>query len=297
MTTTRRIAASLLAALMAVLSAAAPFSASAEIIGYAVRSDGDDQLYQINLTTGVVTAVGPVGFEAVEGLSFQPGTGALFGWDEAADQLIRIDLATGAGTAVGPSGFMPMDVGLTFDAAGNLWLADEGSRSFWSVDVNSGAATLVGSTGREITALAAGNGLIYGIDDENNQLVTINTSKAAATVVGGLGINVGDTGMDFDPLGTLWGLEDDGRIFTINPATGFATPVHGASTARNDFEGLAIIIPEPASVLLALVAAGLFTVRRAARRCRQSTTTIRPIQTNSSSSQSVCLAPARNRAG
>ena len=33
---------------------------------YSVRSDGDDNLYRIDLGTGVATAVGPVGFDDVE---------------------------------------------------------------------------------------------------------------------------------------------------------------------------------------------------------------------------------------
>ena len=92
-------------------------------IGYSVNSDGDDNLYSIDLATGAYTKIGAVGFSDVEGLAFQPGTGTLFGYDDVTDKLITIDLTTGAGTAVGSAGVSGIiDVGITFDAAGNLFM-------------------------------------------------------------------------------------------------------------------------------------------------------------------------------
>jgi hypothetical protein len=48
-------------------------------IGWSVQSDGDDQLYRIDLATGTAVAVGAVGFSDVEGLSFDPISGVLYG--------------------------------------------------------------------------------------------------------------------------------------------------------------------------------------------------------------------------
>jgi hypothetical protein len=210
-------------------------------VGYSVQSDGDDQLYSIDLTTGTATAIGPVGFTDVEGLSFHPFTGVLYGVDDDTDQLITIDLDTGAGTAVGPLNVVFTDMGLTFDRSGRLWMSTDIPEDFYSINTDTGAATAIGNQGQDVTGLACSDyGIIYGLGgDGTDNLVTVNTATGVATSVGPL-INVSgvsDGGIDFDAIGTLWGLEDTGTIFTINPMTGEATVV---ATTLTGFEGFAI---------------------------------------------------------
>ena len=60
-----------------------------------------DQLITIDVLTGQGTAVGPLGFPDVEGLTIESGTGILFGTDGQTLDLITIDPLTGAGTRVG----------------------------------------------------------------------------------------------------------------------------------------------------------------------------------------------------
>lgn len=239
-------------------------------LAYSVRSDVDDQLYQIDMATGVATAIGPVGFTDVEGLAFDCA-GALYGVDDITDQLISINLATGAGTAIGPLGIggvgVENDFGLAFDFAGNAWLSTDVLvpamppvpavlGNFYSVNPATGAATLVGAQGRPVTGLAvSAGGVIYGLGgDQTNVLVTINPATGAATVVGPLGGAVSlfrDGGIDFDAGGTLWGLGDPGHttpispseIFTINTANGTATFVATVTLGGipiDGFENLAI---------------------------------------------------------
>jgi hypothetical protein len=206
--------------------------------GYSVRSDVDDNLYLINLSTGATTLIGPVGFGDVEALTAGPDA-FLYGVDDVTNQLIRIDPATGAGTAIGPLGVAITDMGLTFDAAGNLWMSVDAPQNFYSVNPASGAATLIGPQGQQVTALTASGNTIYGLGGDNtNNLVTINTTTGAATVVGllGGGISLSDGGLDFAADGTLYGIHDTGRLFTVNPATGAATA--GAVTLAG-FESLA----------------------------------------------------------
>jgi len=235
-----------------------PLPALAAPIAYAVRSDVDDQLYQIDLATGAATAIGLVGFNDVEGLAFDCA-GNLFGVDDVTDQLIAINLATGAGTAVGPLGIggvgLENDFGLAFDPGGNVWLSTDSPQNFYSINQVTGAATVIGAQGQPVTGLAASAaGLIYGLGgDLTNNLVILNTATGAATNVGPLGGAVSpllDGGLEFDIGGTLWGLGDPtpgtgnpGQIFTINITTGaatlVATPTIGGLPAGG-FEGLAI---------------------------------------------------------
>jgi len=252
------LAAALLAGLALTL-APAP-RASAAPIAYAVRSDVDDQLYQIDLATGVATAIGAVGFADVEGLTFNCASG-LYAVDDITDQLITIDPATGAGVAVGPLGIGGVgaenDFGLTFDTSGNLWLSTDAPGNLYSVNPATGAATLVGAMGQPVTGLAfnGSNGVLYGLGGETtNNLVTLNPASGAAAAVGALGaVTTPDGGIDFDSGGVLWGLNDSSpgpgtpsQAFTINPATGAASVVSSVTLSGAPifgFEGLAINAP------------------------------------------------------
>ena len=71
-----------------------------DIIAYSVKSDGDDQLYQINLSTGTATAIGATGFGDIEGLTFDHTGTILYGFDDITNQLVTINTSTGAATAV-----------------------------------------------------------------------------------------------------------------------------------------------------------------------------------------------------
>lgn len=253
---------------LALLSA----TAAAIPIGWSVQSDGDGNLYRIDLATGVATAVGLVGFDAVEGLSFQPATGVLFGVDELSDQLLTINTTTGAATVVGGLGIDADNPGLAFDGAGNLFLADDNGDDLYSVNPTSGATTLIGNMGDDVVSLAFRTDTLFGLTDDNpnGELYTLDTGAGAGTLVADLGSDAsGDQdGIEFDPAtGILWGVGDsNNNVFTINPTTGATTLIADLTgctgcSIDGDFESLAIRgpapTPVPAPAVLALFGLGL----------------------------------------
>ena len=252
-------AAALLGAATVVVTATPAIAAP---IGYSVGSDLDDQLYSIDLATGVATAIGATGFDDVECLTFSNDGSTLFAVDDASEQLITLDTATGAGTAVGALGVEFLDCGLTFDADGRLFMSTDDPQIFYEIDPETGAATEIGDQGQEVTGLAADCDVIYGLGgDETDNLVTIDPETGLATEVGPLvNVTVNDGGIDFDAAldGQLWGLNDAGpegasQTFTIDTTTGEATVVAEITVGGEDaegFEGLAItgitcVLPPP----------------------------------------------------
>ncbi len=97
--------------------------------GLAFRDDGtlfgytNETLYTLDVVTGLATEVGPMGVNAPEGaLSFQPGTGVLFGISSGNDRLLTIDTITGQATTVGLLGPAGRDTsGLAFRQDGVLF--------------------------------------------------------------------------------------------------------------------------------------------------------------------------------
>jgi hypothetical protein len=88
--------------LSALLTVALFASASAQIIGYGVTSNGTLFSFDVD-NTGTATNIGNVGF-VPEAIDFRPGTSTLYGIDVngATTQLYTIDIFTGVAAPVGP---------------------------------------------------------------------------------------------------------------------------------------------------------------------------------------------------
>jgi hypothetical protein len=237
---------------------AAPTAVAQTAIGV---GEGEGQMmFSIDLATGTATLIGGTGFLDVEGISFQPGTGVLFGADDETDALLTCSTTTGACTVVGPLGVGVSDPGMAFTCDGTLYIAsedEEGSppNNLYRVNPTTGAATLVGSLGTEFdgmslayspTAAGCSSGM-WALDGNDNPptLGCVNLTTGAVTVIGSIGIPMyGQPAIEFDANGVLWVVEEDdpGTIAQVNPVTGVATdvgyPIDGA-TAYAFIEGLA----------------------------------------------------------
>ena len=242
------------AAAFAVVGALLSATAFASPIGYSVRSDVDAKLYRLDMATGVSTEIGATGFIKIEALAIN-SIGEIYGVNPVTAQLVKCSASTGACKAVGlllglPQ--VPSNAGLAFAASGALYLAVNAAVYF--VDPATGAVAALGGTGPAISGLAGvapsatcASGLYaMGGNTDRGKFYCINTTTGVATLLGTLGINPLDLGLDGDPVtGLVWGISDDvpGQVFAINPATLAISNINTvtlAGKAIGGFESLAI---------------------------------------------------------
>ncbi len=191
------------------LSSVSPVAA---VTGYSIY-DGD--LVAVDLETGAFAIIGDtglndVGFGAVVGLAAEPD-GELYAVvrELLTFRLYRVDRATGASTLVGDLGDDLGVADLAFDAGGSLWMVAEDA--LYTVDTASAVPTLIGVPDRPLVALAARDGVLYGLADMPTvlELVTVDPGTAVTTVIGALpDLSLGGSlflaGLAFDAGGTLW---------------------------------------------------------------------------------------------
>lgn len=149
-------------------------------------------LVEIDPATGVtVRTIGAVGY-VVNGLEYDATTGKLYGSTSVKDPnytgLIEIDINTGAGTPIGDNGWglsgITVITNITVDSTGQMFGWWEGNDDLVGIDKTTGIATRVGESGIIFTA---------------------------------------KNGLDFDSSDTLYMVNIDGSIYTVNTITGAAT--------------------------------------------------------------------------
>jgi hypothetical protein len=271
--------------------------AGAQPFAFATDTNGaGEDLYRLDLATGVATLVGGTVSTDVEALALRASDGTLFGVSDDADQLVTCSPFTGVCTVLGSLGASISDPGLELGCDGALYLSSEGDDGggggeLYRVDMASGAATLIGALGgfdghslaQGTPSVACPSGM-YALDGNSDdpRLACVDLTSGAATVIGNLGVVIdGQPAMDFAADGTLWVVENlnGSDVYTVDPLTALATDAgFDVAPAGVGFDGLtvegglcggpgvvevpALSLPGLAALLAALALAGWQLLRR-----------------------------------
>lgn len=271
--TSRDLVRGMALALLAAACWLAPASVRAD--SYVYVAGFFNEFGTLDLNTGSFNQLGtldlPAG-DAMYGMGYGPD-GQLYGVDAEPDaNLWRINPSNGDVTLIGSIGQSALDA--TSDAAGTLYvLSQDLNALYYTMSPPSTTPNIIGPIGMSsggLMAVTPDGTSLYTTTQSTYQLVSIDPTSGAATPIGtGLGFGV-DNGLFVN--GTLYGFDIySDAIVTINTATGTATQVATYSLPGGDQIVSSAIVPEPSSLVLALVGvlAGPFLVARH-RACRAS---------------------------
>ena len=137
----------------------------------AAGKDGLDPgyLYTVNANTGAISPIGDTGFRDINGLSFKPDDGTLWGWAKG-EGLIEIDIATAQGTLQAPYNGAIEDI--TWNNAGSILYAVRNNR-FLAYDTHTVTVLNCTVKGGEIEAIEmmptqADNELLFSMHNDNS---------------------------------------------------------------------------------------------------------------------------------
>jgi hypothetical protein len=179
-----------------------------------------DQLFEIRLPSGAARSIGPTGLSLTD-IALHPG-GTLYGIGTGS--LARVDFTTGAATPIAR-----MSVTLNaLDAAPDGTLYGAGGNALFTVDRGTGVATRIATFPAGLSS--SGDLAFLG----PRLVATANTSPSALDVLieldvaTGIGKTIGSVGhrcvwglAAYGP--TLYGLTCEGKVLSIDPATGAGT--------------------------------------------------------------------------
>jgi hypothetical protein len=186
-------------------------SAAAHAQGIAFAVVGGPQpgaaLHQLELTTGELELVGPIGFPVTH-IAFDTSE-RLLGVDPEGDQLLLINPISGTGVPIGPLGIGILEVkGLTHGDGESLWMTARGDSdgpSLYEVNSRSGAAIRrAGIAESDLGSLANRGDSVFLA---TSVLAEIDLSTGAVTPIPASGLGIWwARAIDLDANGTLHGL-------------------------------------------------------------------------------------------
>ena len=174
-------------------------------------SEMSSKLYRVE--RGAHQLVGDIG-HALGGIKFDPTDGKLFGTTRGSDFedkcdlcLVTVNTSTGAATVVGPLHYEVDDL-----------------------------------VGQAVPTLAfTSDGALYGWSEDGDDLVSIDKATSLVEVLGDSGIGSWAHGMWVDADDTIWFINGDGYVYTVDPVTGATSEIHTgealAESAGLDYDG------------------------------------------------------------
>lgn len=234
----------------------AAFGAHSAPLGFATDINVD--LYSVDFGTRTATLIGNTG-QTYEGIALAPD-GTLYG-TTFVGELYTINTTTGASTLIGDTGLGNIE-GLDFNGGTLLGVNFVPKPSVYSINLTTGVATLVATANIEtgvVRAMAVldANTILMRGDGENNSepmLFSLDLGTGNTTALGQLVPFI--PAMDFLSDGSLYGLDNIGDAYSIDPGTG-ATTLLG-STGDQLWLSLTSATPQvvPLPGLLPLLALG-----------------------------------------
>ena len=113
-----------------------------------------------------------------------------------------------------------------------------------TLNTTTGAATVVGDIDTDADANTVdgpvpsiaflADGSLFGWSEADDDVWSIDKASGAATVLGDSGVSSYGHGMWVDDSDTLWFLNGDGYVYTIDTGTGVATQVHAGEDVAAD---------------------------------------------------------------
>jgi|GEM_PF-1324783 hypothetical protein len=201
-------------------------------------------------TPGAITNIAPyTGSDFLAGASWAMGEWYCGTYSAStASAFVKINTTTGARTVINANTGISI-TGLAYDWTTNTMYAMSGGSTsiLWTIDLVTGVPTLVGSGAYFGISLAANQeGNIYAIDIAADNLVQLNKSTGAPTVIGPIGFSANYAqDMEFDNSdNTMYAAAyntsgSGGELRTVNLATG-ATTLVGAFQGGAEVTGFAI---------------------------------------------------------
>ena len=219
-----------------------------------------NQLHRID-TNDVTNPVLVGNTDVAAGFGLGDFNGRLFSFDQVSDEIKELNPNNGATINTQALGADEVgEGGITFDTTGTGYLtsSQQNTGRFRSFTFPGVGNTLIDNNldpSMDGLDLQPVTGVLFGLNQTNNDLYTIDTNNGDTSLVGNTGILIGIlAGLTFDASGALYGINETGALYTINPNNGSAALL--GNTGLSDVSGLSAlqraqpIIPEPSTFVI-----------------------------------------------